>query len=93
MSSTSDRLVPPIGLTVGLYATVMRFWVTGPMRSLWDISTYTYCQDYWWRDILFLDNFYFGEAVVSGSGGLRERSCRQSVRGEMMNEKTKTERI
>ncbi|XP_045112513.1 nose resistant to fluoxetine protein 6-like isoform X1 [Portunus trituberculatus] len=60
------RLVPPIGLTVGLYATVMRFVVTGPIQSVWSSFFYPTCQQYWWRDVFFLDNFYFDSAVCVG---------------------------
>ncbi|MPC19961.1 Nose resistant to fluoxetine protein 6 [Portunus trituberculatus] len=59
-------LVPPIGLTVGLYATVMRFVVTGPIQSVWSSFFYPTCQQYWWRDVFFLDNFYFDSAVCVG---------------------------
>ncbi|MPD05468.1 hypothetical protein E2C01_101215 [Portunus trituberculatus] len=65
----STRLVFPIALTVGLFATVMRFVVTGPLKFIWDNILYVYCQDYWWRDMIFVDNLYFGDRVVSVGGG------------------------
>ncbi|MPC53862.1 Nose resistant to fluoxetine protein 6 [Portunus trituberculatus] len=44
----------------------MRFWVTGPLKFVWDIAFYPNCRNYWWRDVLFLDNFYFGDPVCVG---------------------------
>ncbi|XP_045112789.1 nose resistant to fluoxetine protein 6-like isoform X2 [Portunus trituberculatus] len=60
------RLVFPIGLTVGLFATVMRFMVTGPLKFMWDSSIYAYCKDFWWRDLIFVDNFYFDKPLCVG---------------------------
>ncbi|KAK8371735.1 hypothetical protein O3P69_016250 [Scylla paramamosain] len=60
------RLVPPIALTVGLCATVMRFLVGGPLNFLWNLGYYPNCQNYWWRDLLFLGNFYADEPVCLG---------------------------
>ncbi|MPC43659.1 hypothetical protein E2C01_037311 [Portunus trituberculatus] len=74
-----SQLVFPIGLTVGLFATVMRFMVTGPLKFMWDSSIYAYCKDFWWRDLIFVDNFYFDKPlalesdldVCTGGRGLR----------------------
>ncbi|XP_063852764.1 nose resistant to fluoxetine protein 6-like [Scylla paramamosain] len=60
------RLVPPIALTVGVCATVMRFLVGGPIDYFWNLGFYPNCQNYWWRDLLFLDNFYFNEPLCVG---------------------------
>ncbi|XP_063852950.1 nose resistant to fluoxetine protein 6-like isoform X3 [Scylla paramamosain] len=60
------RLLPPIALTVGLCATVMRFLVGGPIGFLWDFGFYANCQKYWWKDILFLDNLYLNDPVCVG---------------------------
>ncbi|XP_042213223.1 nose resistant to fluoxetine protein 6-like [Homarus americanus] len=50
------RLIPSIGLICGLYATVVHLFVSGPLAY-----NYQYwrkgCQQFWWRDILFVNNF------------------------------------
>ncbi|XP_071532649.1 nose resistant to fluoxetine protein 6-like isoform X2 [Panulirus ornatus] len=50
------RLIPPIGLTVGLCSTVVHLFMFGPYSHNWNYWQDT-CQSTWWRDILFIDNF------------------------------------
>lgn len=50
------RLIPPIGLVAGLYATIAHFFVSGPYSHFWSYWQGG-CQNAWWRDILFIDNF------------------------------------
>ncbi|XP_071532647.1 O-acyltransferase like protein-like [Panulirus ornatus] len=50
------RLIPPIGLLVGMYATVVRFFISGPYAYYWHYWQGG-CEKTWWRDILFINNF------------------------------------
>ncbi|XP_064108308.1 nose resistant to fluoxetine protein 6-like isoform X2 [Macrobrachium nipponense] len=50
------RLVPPILLTAGLYATVAKYFLGGPLASIWNY-TRDICQRNWWMDVTFVSNF------------------------------------
>ncbi|XP_045604426.2 nose resistant to fluoxetine protein 6 [Procambarus clarkii] len=61
------RLVPSIALVAGLYATIVHFFVSGPIASYWNVMQRT-CQLTWWRDILFIDNFVL-DPIEPGTQG------------------------
>ncbi|XP_066977840.1 nose resistant to fluoxetine protein 6-like isoform X2 [Macrobrachium rosenbergii] len=50
------RLVPPILLVAGLYATVAKYFLDGPLAPMWHYVRDT-CQKNWWMDVAFIDNF------------------------------------
>ncbi|XP_066977829.1 nose resistant to fluoxetine protein 6-like [Macrobrachium rosenbergii] len=50
------RLVPPILLTAGLYATVAKYFLDGPLAPVWNY-TRDICQRNWWIDVTFVSNF------------------------------------
>ncbi|XP_068234582.1 nose resistant to fluoxetine protein 6-like isoform X2 [Palaemon carinicauda] len=50
------RLVPPILLVAGLYATVAKYFLDGPLAPNWNLIRDT-CQENWWMDVTFLDNW------------------------------------
>ncbi|XP_047498089.1 nose resistant to fluoxetine protein 6-like isoform X1 [Penaeus chinensis] len=54
------RLLPPIALATGLFATVARFFLTGPLADSW---TYWQkgCAVNWWKDLVFVNNFLLEE--------------------------------
>ncbi|XP_047494976.1 nose resistant to fluoxetine protein 6-like [Penaeus chinensis] len=62
------RLLPPILVVSGLFGTVTRFFETGPFSSYWDDYIYPTCRDYFWKDILMLNNFNLEDLVGSCLG-------------------------
>ncbi|KAK3870503.1 hypothetical protein Pcinc_024281 [Petrolisthes cinctipes] len=51
------RLVPPMAMVCWMIATVIRFFITGPRSYFWNNSQ-TSCEEYWWRDVLMINNFF-----------------------------------
>ncbi|XP_042884691.1 nose resistant to fluoxetine protein 6-like isoform X2 [Penaeus japonicus] len=51
------RLLPPIAIATGLFATVARYFVSGPMKDGWEY-TRKGCVVNWWKDLVFLNNFF-----------------------------------
>ncbi|KAK4324809.1 hypothetical protein Pmani_004576 [Petrolisthes manimaculis] len=51
------RLVPPMAMVCWMVATVIRFFITGPRSNNWKYYQ-TSCEDYWWRDVLMINNLY-----------------------------------
>ncbi|XP_063860040.1 nose resistant to fluoxetine protein 6-like isoform X3 [Scylla paramamosain] len=51
------RIVPAIGIMCGFQATVMRFFLSGPLSYVWNMSWQTSCAKNWWKDVTFVNNF------------------------------------
>ncbi|ROT66810.1 putative nose resistant to fluoxetine protein 6-like [Penaeus vannamei] len=62
------RLLPPILVVSGLFGTVTRFFETGPFFSYWETYVYPSCRDYFWKDILMLNNFNLEDRIGSCLG-------------------------
>ncbi|XP_076053964.1 nose resistant to fluoxetine protein 6-like [Oratosquilla oratoria] len=50
------RLTPPIAMACALTATVLRFFAVGPRSTSMD-SVAEMCRKYWWKDVLYVNNF------------------------------------
>ncbi|XP_063845290.1 nose resistant to fluoxetine protein 6-like isoform X2 [Scylla paramamosain] len=55
------RLIPPIAIVAGMMATVMRFFASGPYAIIWNTQWQRNCMKYWWKDIVFINNFMYEE--------------------------------
>nr|XP_027214734.1 nose resistant to fluoxetine protein 6-like [Penaeus vannamei] len=61
------RLLPPIALATGLFATVARLLISGPMATGWDAMRRA-CVVNWWKDLVFINNLY----TTSAEPGIRD---------------------
>ncbi|XP_037787259.1 nose resistant to fluoxetine protein 6-like isoform X2 [Penaeus monodon] len=54
------RLLPPIAIATGLFATVARYFLTGPLADSWAYWQKG-CIVNWWKDLVFVNNFLLEE--------------------------------
>ncbi|XP_063590278.1 nose resistant to fluoxetine protein 6-like [Penaeus indicus] len=57
---TRTKLLPPIALATGLFATVARYFLTGPLADSWAYWQKG-CVVNWWKDLVFVNNFLLEE--------------------------------
>ena len=58
------RLTPVYALVLMVFATLLKYWPTGP---LWTVvhPTFEYCKDIWWSHLLYINNFIHTDRPVS----------------------------
>lgn len=61
------RLAPAIALTAGASATVVRFFLVGPMAGTLERVFVDNCRDWWWADVLFASNFIDPPVSLGGN--------------------------
>ncbi|PSN39086.1 hypothetical protein C0J52_07350 [Blattella germanica] len=62
------RLTPPYAIMILLTATLMRYVSSGPIYHVATDITASYCQEYWWQSILYINNYIEPEKMCVGQG-------------------------
>ena len=60
------RLTPPLAIVIAITATVFVYFGNGPLWTRTVELQQTNCQDYWWRNMLYIQDFFPGEEICVG---------------------------
>ena len=61
------RLTGVYAIILGFHATLLKLFATGPV-SKWMTEAHDLCQEHWWQNLLYINNFYYDESMMSCMG-------------------------